>query len=426
MNFRELAGTLLVSSVFSFVPNATFAQSTDFVLHDGDRVTFYGDSITYQREYTRDVEEYVLTRFPAWKVSFHNVGVDGDKVSGGIAGPVDLRLERDVFSWRPSMVTIMLGMNDGYYRQSQPGIFSTYADGYRHIVDSIGTHLPQANITLIQPSPFDDVTRAPKFRDGYNSVLVQYGEFLRQLSQEKHTRLADFNAPMIRVLGLMNTQSPDLAQQLIPDRVHPQEAGHWLMAESLLKSWNAAALVSSISLDLSGKQPVAITSNASVADIHRTKSSLRWTETEAALPLPFGAPELDPVLALTLKVSDIVTALDQELLQVRQLPSGSYDLLIDDEKIAMFSADQLSTGVNLATLETPMLKQSRLVDFETRERNEIESARFDLICDSLDEESSRTAAALAAAMPAAEARLRADARPQAHHFELALRSPMQP
>jgi len=38
MNFRELAGTLLVSSSFlSFVPNATFAQSTDFVLHDGDR-----------------------------------------------------------------------------------------------------------------------------------------------------------------------------------------------------------------------------------------------------------------------------------------------------------------------------------------------------------------------------------------------------
>jgi hypothetical protein len=34
-----------------------------FALHDGDRVTFYGDSITDQREYTEDVEEYVLTRF---------------------------------------------------------------------------------------------------------------------------------------------------------------------------------------------------------------------------------------------------------------------------------------------------------------------------------------------------------------------------
>jgi hypothetical protein len=324
------------------------------------------------------------------------------------------------------MVTIMLGMNDGYYRQSQPGIFSTYADGYRHIVDSIRTNLPQANITLIQPSPFDDVTRVSKFPGGYNGVLLQYGEFLRQLSQEKRTRLVDFNAPITRVLWLINSQSPDLAQQLIPDRVHPQEAGHWLMAESLLKSWNAPALVSSVTLDLSGKQPVADASNASVADIHRAKSSLRWTETEAALPLPFAAPELDPVLALTLKFSDIVTALDQELLQVRQLPSGNYDLLIDDEKIAMFSADQLSAGVNLATLETPMLKQSRLVDFETRARNDIESARFDIICDSLDEESSKTAAALAAAMPAAEARLRADAQPQAHHFELVLRSPTQP
>ncbi len=347
-------------------------------------------------------------------------------MSGGDGGPIDLRLERDVFAWQPSMVTIMLGMNDGYYRQSQPGIFSTYAEGYRHIVDSIRTHLPEASITLIQPSPFDDVTRAPKFPGGYNEVLVQYGEFLRQLSQEKHTRLADFNAPMTRVLASINSQSPDLAQQLIPDRVHPQEAGHWLMAESLLKSWNAPALVSSVTLDLSGKQPVAVTSNAAVTDIGRAKSSLRWTESEAALPLPFAAPELDPVLALILKDSDIVTALDQELLQVRQLPSGSYDLLIDDEKIAIFSADQLSAGVNLAILETPMLKQSRLVDFETRERNDLESARFEIISDSTDEESSKTAAALAAAMPAAEARLRADAQPQAHHFELVLRSPMQP
>jgi len=30
-----------------------------------DRVVFYGDSITEQRLYTTDIEEYVLTRFPS-------------------------------------------------------------------------------------------------------------------------------------------------------------------------------------------------------------------------------------------------------------------------------------------------------------------------------------------------------------------------
>src|ERR1039458_1922296 len=61
-------------------------NSSDFAIHDADRITFFGDSITEQREYTEDVEEYVLTRYPTWKVSFHNAGVGGDKVSGGGGG----------------------------------------------------------------------------------------------------------------------------------------------------------------------------------------------------------------------------------------------------------------------------------------------------------------------------------------------------
>ena len=35
-----------------------------FALRDGDRVVFYGDSITDQRLYTTFVETYVVTRFP--------------------------------------------------------------------------------------------------------------------------------------------------------------------------------------------------------------------------------------------------------------------------------------------------------------------------------------------------------------------------
>jgi len=149
-----------------------FAQSRNFALRDGDRVTFYGDSITEQREYTEDVENFVLTRYPSWKVSFHNAGVGGDKVSGGWAGPIDLRLDRDVFAWRPDVITIMLGMNDFFYRPDQPGIYSSYTDGYRHIVESLQKTLPNARITLIQPAPYDDVTREPAFPGGGNAVLL--------------------------------------------------------------------------------------------------------------------------------------------------------------------------------------------------------------------------------------------------------------
>jgi len=87
-----------------------------FYLHDGDRVVFYGDSITEQAYYTTFVESYVLTRYPRFNVAFVNSGVGGDRVSGGAAGPIEKRLDRDVIGQKPTVLTIMLGMNDGGYR----------------------------------------------------------------------------------------------------------------------------------------------------------------------------------------------------------------------------------------------------------------------------------------------------------------------
>ena len=48
--------------------------------------------------------------------------------------------------------------------------------------------------TLIRPSPFDDVTREPKFEGGYNAVLVRYGDFVKELAAEEKVDVADLNA----------------------------------------------------------------------------------------------------------------------------------------------------------------------------------------------------------------------------------------
>ena len=56
---------------------------------------------------------------------------------------------------------------------------------------------------------------------------------------------------------------PRMAKLLLPDRVHPDPLAHWVMAEALLKGWNAPALVSSVTIDArQGK--VSETENASV------------------------------------------------------------------------------------------------------------------------------------------------------------------
>ena len=393
------------------------AQANDFAIVDGDRVVFYGDSITEQRLYTTDIETFVLTRFPDRKVSFFHSGVGGDKVSGGKYGPIDLRLHRDVFDHKPTVVTIMLGMNDGFYRAYDPDIFKGYKDGYRSIVDAIQKEIPQARLTLLKPSPYDDVARPEMLPGGYNKVLQRLGVFCADLASEKNASVADLNTPIVDVLEKARVKNSALDVLLIPDRVHPGPAIHWIMAESVLKSWGAKPEVTFVRVD-AGVKPSAQVSNTEVSELTRNGNHLRWTQMDKALPLPIGPLDTDPLMALVLSSSDLIGALDMETLRVTALPAGSYNLRIDDKEVGAFSAEQLAAGMNLALLDTPMLAQSRRLGVDTAIRTTIDRQLFDLIAEPQDQVSPETIRQLAIAEEKAIARQHADAQSVPHSYEL--------
>src|SRR5437763_6809041 len=132
--------------VIIFAGKAIAADESGFYLKDGDRVVFYGDSITDQRLYTTFVETYVVTRFPKMNVSFVHSGWGGDRVTGGGGGPIDMRLQRDVFAYHPTVMTIMLAMNDASYRPFDQPIFDIYSNGYKHIRDKLKETLPNLRL----------------------------------------------------------------------------------------------------------------------------------------------------------------------------------------------------------------------------------------------------------------------------------------
>src|SRR5580692_9644660 len=166
-----------------FCQAASELATPDFYLHDGDTVVFYGDSITSRLLYSVYTEAYVSAHFPKLHVRFIHSGWDGDRVSGGAGGPIDQRLDRDLIAYRPTVVTILLGMNDGEYRPFDALLFEKYAQGYRHIIERIKKELPNARITVLEPSPYDDVTRPPDFEGGYDAVQVHFGEFIEVLAK---------------------------------------------------------------------------------------------------------------------------------------------------------------------------------------------------------------------------------------------------
>src|ERR1700724_316052 len=142
----RLIGCLVVAAT-------AVGNAQDFFLKNGDTVVFYGDSITDQRLYTTFAETYVLTRFPALRIKFVHSGWGGDRVSGGGGGTFEVRLRRDVIAYRPTVMTIMLGMNDGRYRAYDEAIFHDYASGYEKIIRDVKTALSDIRITAIEPSP---------------------------------------------------------------------------------------------------------------------------------------------------------------------------------------------------------------------------------------------------------------------------------
>ena len=343
------------------------ASGAGFYLKGGDTVVFYGDSITEQNLYNQYVELYTATRFPQMRVHFFDAGVGGDRVTGGGGGPIDQRLPRDVFAEKPTVVTIMLGMNDGGYRATTPDIESTYINGYEHILDSIREHAPAARVTLIGPSPYDDVTAPPTFPGGYNAVMRHFADIDKRLAEKHGASFADFNPSVVAALEKAQQMDPRIAKLLVPDRVHPDPLAHWVMAEALLKAWRAPALVSSVSIDAAALQ-VTDAQNATVEAVTKDGDTLRWSETENGLPLPLVSSIATQ--ALLMQLTDIQQALNQEPLRVTGLAGGQYKLTIDDAVIGTFAASALAAGINLADYPTPMLRQAQRVSWLVRDRDE--------------------------------------------------------
>jgi lysophospholipase L1-like esterase len=394
-----------------------FAQGP-FFLKSGDTVVFYGDSITDQRLYTTFAETYSISRFPNLNLKFVHSGWGGDRVTGGGGGPIDVRLQRDVYAYKPTVMTIMLGMNDGRYKAFDQETFDTYTNGIKSIVKNVKSNVPGIRIMLIEPSPYDDVTRPPLFAEGYNAVLVRYGRFLRELARTEDLSVADMNSSVVEELAKANTADPEGAKKLLPDRVHPGAGGHLLMAKALLKAWNAPSTVSVVEIDSAAGTAVR-SENTTVSGL-KMENGISWDQFDKALPMPLDMK--DAGIALAVRSSDVIQALNQELLRITGLNGARYRLKIDGEDLGVFAKEQLSDGINLAALpSTPMLKQAAEVHAITLRHNNIHFVRWRQVQVPLDSTLAHKNAAISA-LDELEGDLlqqqHTTAQPKPHHYEL--------
>jgi lysophospholipase L1-like esterase len=386
----------------------------EIALHEGDRVVFYGDSITAQRLYTRFMEDFILTRYPQMHVTFWNAGIPGDTVYGGYTGDMPARLKRDVLPHQPTVITIMLGMNDGYYMPFNQKYLDVYKEGYRKLLDALQTGAPTARVTLISPTPYDEVTHSTEFAS-YNQVISRHSAFVKELAASSHFGFSDFNQVETILLGDGKQKNTSLAALLIPDRIHPAEASHWVLAATLAHSWGLSPVVSSVQLDAPLEKAGAV-ENTQISDLAFNDGALHWTQTDNALPLPLQLD--DGMIQFVLSISAL-EAMDQQLLRVKGLSAARYTLEIDEKKIASFTRQQLAAGVNLALYTTPMENQAKGVDGIEIKRTRLDEVRFLLaIEDPKTGNDAETLRALEAKDAALAEEQRTLAQPKPHRFKL--------
>src|SRR4051794_37178628 len=98
----------LLPALLLIAPAAvTAAEPTAFPLKDGDVWVMAGDSITAQHLHSNYFEAFCYARYPNLKFSFRNSGVGGHTIPSTMA-----RFDYDIAVWKPTVVSVELGMND--------------------------------------------------------------------------------------------------------------------------------------------------------------------------------------------------------------------------------------------------------------------------------------------------------------------------
>jgi lysophospholipase L1-like esterase len=347
---------ILILGLFIHALNGFAQEANKSLFPAGSKVCFVGNSITNNGEYYNDLWMYYATRFPNEQIRFFNCGISGD-----IAGGILKRMDKDVLAHQPTHAVMMIGMNDvkrDLYgkKEGNDALKQKALADYNDNTDAAVSILKKrvGNVILLKPSIYDQ-TAVIETENlfGVNDALQRCAEQMRSLSQKYQTGLVDFQTILLRINKDEQLKNP--AFTIIgKDRVHPLSPGHFVMAYQFLKDTKAPKYVSRLvigdNLTVSQKNSF----NAEIKKQSNKNNLLTFECLEKSLPCPVKESAKKALTWVPFNEE-----FNTELLQVKNLKVGNYNLFIDEGLIASFTADALSAGINLALHQnTPQYQQA--------------------------------------------------------------------
>lgn len=417
---------MLLAVVLCGMPAFAFAAGEPALVPKQDDLwVMAGDSITAQRLHTNYIEAFYRTRYPKLNLRFRNSGIGGNRTGNVLA-----RFDYDVAAWKPTIVSIELGMNDVSGGDDPAG----YIKGIRELLKRIRDI--HAQPVLISSSPVNDGSLQGKWSNDRNRRLDLYTDALKKVAGEEGVVFVDQFHPLLDLWGKnMENPSPTTAAAAaaaagatkestgkkgaasawrgkIPlhgDAVHTGPEGQYTMAATILEGLNVDRDVSSATVKLDGA--VVEPKHCKITDVVAKNDHLAFTRLDERGPWPID-PKAKDVLDLMPAIAD----LSRYLLTVQGLPAGRYTVTIDGKPAATLSDKELAAGWNMSTVFEGALadRSTRIIGLIARLEGKLNT---DWRAASKEKNQEKLTAA-EAAIDATEKELQAACEPAPLHFEI--------
>ena len=203
---------------------AASAAFGELMVKDGDTLAFLGDSITAGGQTNPDGYVNLVLRSLALEgvyVKPVKAGIGGHKSDNMLA-----RLDRDVLSKRPKVMTLSCGVNDVWHQDRNQGVL---LEDYKRNVSAIFDKCAASNcqVVVLTATMFEK-PGMEKFK--HNVMIAPYNDWLRAEAKRRGYPVADLNADM------WAAHAADPSVKLTRDGVHMLPAGDRLMARGVLRA----------------------------------------------------------------------------------------------------------------------------------------------------------------------------------------------
>jgi lysophospholipase L1-like esterase len=227
--------------VLLLMPLCAAAQTSLSFLHPHEVVVFQGDSITdggrwrtgsdfnhiMGQDYAYMLAGKIGAQYPERDLTFLNRGISGDRVLDLAA-----RWQSDVIDLRPSLLSILVGINDTLAAGPKAESVEEFDRTYDRLLSQTLSALP--GIRIVLGDPF--LLPVAKHAANYAAELEQVKERQRVV----HKLAAKYHLPEISYQDVFDgacRRAP--ADHWSWDGVHPTYAGHWLMMQAWLQTVSA-------------------------------------------------------------------------------------------------------------------------------------------------------------------------------------------